>query len=88
MFTAAFAIFSVADMSRALGFYRDLLGFTEAFRFPESGEPVYVGLDLGSSHLGIGASGGSLPTDPGALARERPFELWVYAENCDAAIEY
>jgi hypothetical protein len=31
------------------------LGFQVSCQFPSEGEPGYVGLDLGRSHLGIGA---------------------------------
>lgn len=88
MFTETFPILLVADVQRSLRFYRDLVGVTEEFRFPDKGDPVYVGLQLGASHLGIG-----LNTDEFAAGRARspenghPFELWAYAEDCDAAIE-
>ena len=83
MITELFPIVSTPDMSRALGFYRDLLGGRIAYEFPgPDGQPAYVGLDLGSSHLGIGLSpdvtGGPLP---------RPISLWVYTDDCDATVE-
>jgi lactoylglutathione lyase len=90
MFQEAFPILSTRDLPGALGFYRDLLGATVTYQFPATGEPGYVGLQLGSSHLGIGADatateppGGSRPTSNG-----RRFALWVYAEDCDAAVEH
>jgi len=81
--TELFPIVSTPDMSRALGFYRDLLGGRIAYEFPgPDGLPAYVGLDLGSSHLGIGLSAdvtsGPLP---------RPISLWVYTDDCDATVE-
>lgn len=80
MFTEAFPILSTPDLPRALAFYRDLLGFTVTYRFPQEGEPVYVGLSLDGSELGIGAE----PADPGPSAR---FALCVYALDCDAAVQ-
>jgi lactoylglutathione lyase len=70
----------------AVGFYRDLLGFEVTYQFPPEGEPGHVALDLGRSHLGIGA-------DPDAGGREpaadgQRFALWVYADDCDAAVEH
>jgi uncharacterized glyoxalase superfamily protein PhnB len=82
MFQNLFPILITADVGAALGFYRDLLGATVTYEFPgPDGEPGYVGLELGASHLGIGR-------DPEAAgdASER-FSLWVYADDCDAAIE-
>ncbi len=88
MFQEAFPILTVENMEAALGFYRDQLEFAETYRFPEESDPVYVGLELGSSRLGIGL-------DPKVVAGEevrsddldRPFDLWVYADDCDAAIQ-
>jgi uncharacterized glyoxalase superfamily protein PhnB len=82
MFTTIFPIITTADLGAALGFYRDLLGAEVSYEFPgPDGEPGYVGLELGGAHLGIGR-------DPEATAgpSER-FSLWVYAEDCDAAVE-
>jgi len=55
MFQELFPILTTRDLPRALGFYRDLLGFQVTYQFPPEGEPGYVALDLGRSHLGIGA---------------------------------
>lgn len=85
MFTSAFPILATTDMARSLAFYRDLLDAEVTYRFPPEGEgdPGYVALELGSSHLGIGLDPGA--TD-GAEPKQR-FSLWVYAEDCDAAVE-
>jgi lactoylglutathione lyase len=80
VFDELFPILSTADIPRALGFYRDLLGAAVTYQFPPGGDPDYVGLTLGGSHLGIGR-----PDRPGATANNQ-ITLWVYAENCDAAL--
>jgi lactoylglutathione lyase len=54
-----------------------------SYEFPgPDGEPGYVGLELGEAHLGIGrdpeVAGGADPT----------FSLWVYTDDCDAAVEH
>ena len=82
MFTEAFPIINTPDLPRALGFYRDLLDGDVVYRFPEEGEPGYVAMDIGSAHLGI-AYVRDLQTAPG----DRRFALWVYAEDCDEAVE-
>ena len=59
------------------------LGGRVTYEFPgPEGVLGYVGLELGSSHLGIGR-------DPTATesSRHGPISLWVYAEDCDAAVE-
>jgi lactoylglutathione lyase len=88
MFQEVFPILSVADLSRSRGFYRDLLGCEVTYRFPDDGEPVFVAVQLGPSSLGIGAN----PDATERAGEQRPegghpFELCVYTEDCDAAIE-
>ena len=82
MIESAFPILSTPDLARALGFYEDLLGGTVTYRFPDDGEAQYVGLDLGSSHMGIGA-------DPDLDAETGPqrFSFWIYVDDCDAVVE-
>jgi lactoylglutathione lyase len=82
MFTTIFPIITTSKLRAALAFYRDLLGATVTYEFPgPDGEPGYVDLELGTAHLGIGR-------DPAATASPSPrFSLWVYAEDCDAAVE-
>jgi lactoylglutathione lyase len=82
MIESAFPILSTPNLARALGFYENLLGGTVTFRFPDDGDAQYVGLDLGSSHLGIGVDP---EIDPeGGTQR---FALWVYVADCDAVVE-
>lgn len=83
MIKSLFPILTTPDIARALGFYRDLLGGTVTYEFPgPKGQPAYVGLELGSSHLGIGRySDGAIPA-PGAGA----ISLWVYVEDCDGTV--
>lgn len=82
MVESAFPIISTPDLPRALAFYRDLLGGTVTYQFPPEGKPQYVGLDLGSSHMGIGE-------DPeiGGEASQQRFSLWVYVDDCDAIVD-
>ena len=80
MFTEAFPILSTSDVSRALAFYRDLLGATVTYQFPPDAEPGYVALRLGDSHLGV-----SRQEETGELVNDR-ITMWVYADDCDAAI--
>ncbi len=81
MFTQLFPILTTPDLDRALRFYRDLLGGTVTYQFPPENEPGYVAIDLGRSHLGIGRQ-----DQPGDLVNNR-IALWVYADDCDAAVD-
>jgi uncharacterized glyoxalase superfamily protein PhnB len=80
MFSEAFPILSTADLPRALAFYRDGLGGEVTYQFPSDGEPVYVSLRLGTSSLGLGTEE-HVPEASGRYA------LWVYADDCDRAVE-
>jgi len=82
MFTEAFPILTARDLPRSLGFYRDLLGFTVTYQFPDDGDPVYVSMQLGDSTLGIGAEESGVPREGG-----HAFEMCVYADDCDAAVQ-
>ena len=82
MYSDLFPILLTSDVARALAFYRDQLGAVVSFEYPgPDGAPVYVGLELGSAHLGIGHQG-ELTDCP----LPRPISLWVYAEDCDEAV--
>jgi lactoylglutathione lyase len=81
VFREAFPILSTPDMQRALAFYRDLLDGRVVYQFPPDGEPGYVGLDIGASHLGLGLDPQAQPDASG-----QRFALWVYADDCDTAI--
>ena len=83
MFTEMFPILTTRDMQRSLAFYRDLLEAKVDYQFPPDGEPVYVGLRLASTHFGIGLDADERP----AQGPHRWIELWVYADDCDAALE-
>ncbi len=83
MFRSLHPILATNDLERSLGFYRDGLGFRVTYRFPDEGDPVYVGLELGASHLGIG-----LDTEPLAPADGRRVTLWAYADDCEVAVEH
>ena len=81
-FTQLFPIISTPDVERSLQFYRDLLGASVTYEFPApDGTPAYLGLELGSSHLGIGLATGD---SDGAV---RAVSLWAYSDDCDAAVE-
>jgi lactoylglutathione lyase len=80
MFDEMFPILSTPDLERALGFYRDLFGGTVTYQFPPDGDPGYVGMNIGASHLGIG-----LQEQQGVTTNDR-ITLWVYTQDCDAAL--
>ncbi|WP_439658237.1 VOC family protein [Lentzea sp. HUAS TT2] len=82
MFATAFPIITTANLQQSLGFYQDLLGFTETYRFAEDGQS-YVSLKLGDATVGIGENPAELTSAPTAQ-----FQLCVYADDCDEAVEH
>lgn len=83
MFRELFPILSTRDLDRALGFYRDLLGGTVTYEFAGPDDaPAYVGLDIGGSELGIARDSAAAE----GIDRSA-FSLWVYTDDCDAAVE-
>jgi lactoylglutathione lyase len=87
-FRTPFPILYSEDLERALGFYRDRLGFVENFRYPVEGEPQFIALELGSAELGLAAV--SEETEPIHGKTLRPvmghrFELCLYTDDIDSA---
>ena len=82
VFTDTFPILTTPDLPRALAFYRDLLGAEVTYQFSAEGDAGYVALDLGSSHLGIG-----LDPEAGTDGGGQRISLWVYSDDCDAAVD-
>jgi lactoylglutathione lyase len=90
-FRDAHPIIYVTDLSAALTFYRDLLGFAETYRFPAEGEPVFVALGGGDSGGGVALAAvtdgqtGSHGQVIG-LRGGRQFEMCVRTDDVDLAI--
>jgi lactoylglutathione lyase len=83
MITSLFPIIATADLARSLAFYRDVLGGSVAYEFaPDDGPPVYVGLDIGASHIGIG-----FDTTVQYAPRPGAISIWMYADDCDATVD-
>ncbi|GAB4580417.1 MAG: VOC family protein [Anaerolineales bacterium] len=89
MIRTLFPILYARDLPQALRFYRDLLGMSESYRFPDTGDPVFVTLRWGEAELGLGTY------DPveGLEGRKlkppvdgRGFELCLYVEDVDATV--
>jgi lactoylglutathione lyase len=79
---------SVGDLSKALKFYRDILGGVLAYQYPPEGEPVFVTLNFGETEIGIGVLGGK----PLHGVQQRPaighrIELCLFVENPDEAVK-
>jgi lactoylglutathione lyase len=88
-FREGFPIVYVRDVARSLAFYRDLLGFEELYRNPADADvPDFVSLRLDESTK-VALASHRVPRDllgraPGEGIR---FELWLYTDEVDAAVE-
>jgi lactoylglutathione lyase len=80
VFDELFPILTSRDLNASLRFYRELIGAESTYQFPPEGEPAFVTLRIGGSTLGLGVQ-----DEPGDLANDR-ITLWLYADDCDAAV--
>lgn len=87
-FRDPFPIILTDELASITAFYRDLLGFTETYRFPAvPDEPVFVVLRLGAASFGF-----SRADDPSLHGRTRGsdagnrIEVCVYADDVDDAV--
>ena len=81
-FRDAFPILYSRDVERALRFYRDLLGFEVAYRWPDAGPIEYAFMRLGASALGIGRGSEAQAILGGLdLARAPRGEICVYVDD-------
>ncbi len=77
-----FPIVVSADLSGLLPFYTEVLGGEQVYQFPPEGAPAYVSLRFGRAPLGLGH-------DPEYVRPDgvQAISLWLYVDDCDAAVE-
>jgi len=85
----SFPMLSVDDLGRSLEFYRELLGFNEAYRFPEGDDAVFVTLTAGRSEIGLGqlGPGPALHGQAQRPASGHRIELCVYVDDVDTTVD-
>lgn len=85
MVRSSFPILYVDDVLASVRFYRDLLGFEEIYRFPDSDEPGYVSLQLADGKIGLSSADfPGLHGKPQRPVTGRPFELCIEVPDVDA----
>jgi len=82
MFNEVFPILGTPDLDRSLAFYQGLLDAEVEYQFPPDGPAGFVGLKLGSSVFGLGLDPAATEGSDGQRG-----SLWVYADDCDAAVD-
>ena len=75
------------DVARAVEFYEQLLGFEKQYQFPPDGEPGYVGLRRDEADLGIVHESSPRETIGATMGDGPRFELFVYVDDVDSAVE-
>ena len=76
-----------ADVEASVAFYRDLLGGTETFRTPASGPAAHVEIRVGDVTVAISDRDEVEPQGLPAPSGGHPFELVVWCESADDAID-
>ncbi|MCU1438551.1 MAG: Glyoxalase/bleomycin resistance protein/dioxygenase [Naasia sp.] len=76
---SGFPIIVSNDLSKLLGFYRDVLGGRIVYQYPDD-DPAFLTLKIGSATLGIGYH----PDPPRGPSQ---MSLWFYVSDIDATID-
>src|ERR1700722_9010675 len=76
----------VADVEASVAFYRDLLGGTETFRAPASGDSTHVEIRVGDVLIAVSSRDEVAPQGLPSPSGGHPFELVVWCDSADAAV--
>ena len=84
---AVFPIINSRDLAVARQFYEAVFGGTVAYQFPESGEPVYLTLAVGSGTIAIGlGTGPAMYGETPLPATGHAVDVCLYVADLDAAL--
>jgi lactoylglutathione lyase len=75
-----------ADVDRAVGFYRDLLGGTQTFRHPAEGKAEHVELRLGDVTIAISSNAAVEAEGMPAPTLGHPLELVLGCDSADDTV--
>lgn len=82
-----FPIINCSDLPGARQFYETVFGGTVAYQFPESGEPVYLTLTVGSGTIALGVgTGPAMYGETPLPATGHAVDLCVYVADLDATL--
>jgi len=82
----AFPVVFARRVADTAAFY-ERLGFTRHIELPPGGEPGYVGLRRGAGEIAVVGSGWPADQYGGAVGEGMRFEMFVYVDDVDAAVE-
>ena len=83
-----FPIINCRDLTVARQFYETVFGGTIAYQFPETGEPVYLTLSVGSGTIALGlGTGPAMYGETPLPASGHAVDLCVYVPDLEAAVQ-
>ncbi|GGG66388.1 extradiol dioxygenase [Kocuria dechangensis] len=83
-----FPIINCGDLSGTRVFYESVFGATVTYRFPETGEPVYLVLQVGDCQLALGT--GTAPALYGSTplpATGHAVDICVYVDDLERVVD-
>ena len=86
MFTDAMTNLFTPDIDRATAFYRDLVGFTQTFQYPATGQPEHAEFRLGTFMLALSSVEAARTVSLPEPRRGNPAELVVWCDDVDAEL--
>jgi uncharacterized glyoxalase superfamily protein PhnB len=82
-----FPIINCADLSATRGWYERVLAGELAYRFPETGEPVYLTLRIGAGQIALAdGTGAAMYGETPLPASGHAIDVCVYVPDLDAAV--
>jgi len=82
----AFPVIFAASVGGTAAFYENL-GFERHFQLPDDSEPGYVGLRRGTHEIAVVSQEWPLEQYGALVSSGVRFEMFVYVENVDAAVD-
>jgi lactoylglutathione lyase len=79
-----FPILASSELRARVQWYTEVFDAVEAYRFPETGDPVYLTVTIGDSTLGLAdAAGGTAYGEQSLPATGHAVDLCVYVDDLD-----
>ena len=86
MFTDAMTNLFTPDINRATAFYRDLVGFTQTFQYPATGQPEHAEFRLGTFTLALSSVEAARTVSLPEPRPGNPVELVIWCDDVDAEL--
>jgi lactoylglutathione lyase len=74
------------DIHRAMAFYRDLIGFTQTYQYPSTGQPEHAEFRLGHFMLALSSVEAARTVSLPEPRPGNPVELVIWCDDVDAEL--